>query len=832
MPDDQIHLVGAGPKRCCSCKNDRPCNCGCVCEDMTNLDDSGNTPTTKKQPNPSEDCYKAMQFNNYNYSDDPGQPTCQDPYEEPFIGPKAPCWMFVAKDCGDHQKCTQEEALTVCDSPTESIECDGEVIPVLKCYECPCTCETVSKLSGMAEGIFFNSKESCEEWRVDDDPGTQDCDKCVEVDFPQGENGSLCDDLRSNYINCAGNSACIGQQASEKCWTIVDKTCSDLGSGCSDGGDDPQGAKCEPSNSESDCPALQNCYSSCPNGTFTSEDACGEWRDSNDDDSCYVCEECASDDLANCWCVRPLSCEENGYYSGEDACDGDRVSFGCEGGGGIACATCMENDQCSEETDVDCWELVNESCDSIGGSFSNKEDCEDDLNSNESDRCYKCYQITDCDDCWSSNGRTEECWGVRPMNCSEIGGMSEEECELAIEASDEDAACLKCVDQECPETEDCFKVEAKTCAEMCRYDPETEDEKCCQEFCDEGQCMKECSIITPVGRCPDCVECRDCYCPCVTNARIVAKININVSGSGARPSSSVPDRLPFTYSFSVNMNETVDMEYLDYAGSACPPAPPPTIARCGSVYSGTKSGVVPSQLDARIKYPYGPGVPCPAPPSYCPNVTAQDVYCTGSAEGRSNTGCAPGNHVCLGGIVYSTSTSNPDNGYCDPEDYGHYEQSYCNYCWGWDPPECDGSDADCDDHDYEYACREDTPLTENCWPLNLSWTVDFCPDTLKLMRVSGGYDGNGGNANFSFDSNPSGASNTVALGWAYALNDYITVDQIPLYFTYNGWPGENFYGTNTPTSFSASGSVQIDFRFLSVPQHPVYGCDGNPVTDA
>ena len=230
--DPDIHLVGAGPKRCCSCKNDRPCNCGCVCEDMTNLDDSGNTPTTSKQPNPNEDCYKAMQFNNYNYSDDPGQPTCQDPYEEPFTGPKAPCWMFVAKDCGDHAMCTEEEAKQLCDSPEMKIMCDGEVIPVLKCYECPCDCETASKAAGYAEGMFFNSKASCEEWRVDDDPGSQDCDKCVEVPFPEGESGSICDDLRNNYINCKGNSACIGQQASQTCWMIVDKTCSDLGSGC------------------------------------------------------------------------------------------------------------------------------------------------------------------------------------------------------------------------------------------------------------------------------------------------------------------------------------------------------------------------------------------------------------------------------------------------------------------------------------------------------------------------------------------------------------------------------------------------------------------------
>ncbi len=494
MPDDQIHLVGTGPKRCCHCKNDRPCNCGCVCEDMTNLDDSGNTPTTNKQPNPNEDCYKAMQFNNYNYSDDPGQPTCQDPYEEPFIGPKAPCWMFVAKDCGDHQRCTKEEALTLCANPTESIECDGEVIPVLKCYECPCTCETVSKLSGMAEGIFFNLKADCDEYREESHPPGENCQKCVEVPFPEGENGSLCDDLRSNYINCAGNSACIGQQASQKCWMIVDKTCADLGSGCVEK-TEPEGLKCEPSESEVDCPLLQNCYSSCPNGTFTSEEDCGEWRDSNDDDNCYACEPCASADLPNCWCLRPLSCEENGYYDGEETCDNERVSLGCEGGGGIECATCMKNDQCSAETDVDCYELVNASCDSIGGSYNNEADCKADLVADGSNRCYKCYQITDCDDCWSGNGRSEQCWGVRPMTCSELEGMSEAFCDLEVQTR-ADGPCLKCTSFNCPETDDCFKLEAKTCAEMG-----------CQEFCDDDQDTEPCPKGISGGKCPECLTC-------------------------------------------------------------------------------------------------------------------------------------------------------------------------------------------------------------------------------------------------------------------------------------------------------------------------------------
>jgi len=236
MPDDEIYLVGAGPKRCCHCKNDRPCNCGCVCEDMTNLDDSGNTPTTKKQPNPNEDCYKAMQFNNYTYADDPGQPTCQDPYEEPFIGPKAPCWMFVAKDCGDHQKCTKEEALTVCDNPTESIDCDGEVIPVLKCYECPCDCEFVGK---QLQQAIFNTYDDCNAYlaaRASGEIGDSDdgpmCDKCVESDFPQGDNGSICDDLRTGAVNCAGNSSCVGQQEGNKCYFVVPLQCSDYGPDC------------------------------------------------------------------------------------------------------------------------------------------------------------------------------------------------------------------------------------------------------------------------------------------------------------------------------------------------------------------------------------------------------------------------------------------------------------------------------------------------------------------------------------------------------------------------------------------------------------------------
>jgi len=205
----------------------------------------------------------------------------------------------------------------------------------------------------------------------------------------------------------------------------------------------------------------------------------------------------------------------------------------------------------------------------------------------------------------------------------------------------------------------------------------------------------------------------------------------------------------------------------------------------------------------------------------CPNVTAEDVGCMSSYHPRK--GCAPENHVCLGGIAYHTSTGNPDNGYCDCNDYGIYDQSYCNYCQGWDPPECTDDSVDCDDHDYEYNCKESCPLTENCWPLDLSWSVDFCPDTQKLMRVSGGYNGNGGSAHFSFDSFNNMAPNTVALGYAYALNDYITVHQIPLYFTYHGWPGG---------SFSVSGTAQIDFRYLSFPQDPVNGCDGDPMTNA
>lgn len=234
--EENIHLVAAGPKRCCSCKNDRPCDCGCVCEDMTNLDDSGNTPTTSKQPNPNEDCYKAMQFNDYTYADDPGQPTCQDPYEEPFIGPKAPCWMFVAKDCGDHQKCTEEEALTMCDNPTESIDCDGEVIPVLRCYECPCDCEFVGR---QLQQAIFNTYDECNEYlaaRASGEIGDSDdgpmCDKCVEGDFPQGDHGSVCDDLRNNHINCAGNSSCIGQQEGDKCYYVVPLVCSDYGPDC------------------------------------------------------------------------------------------------------------------------------------------------------------------------------------------------------------------------------------------------------------------------------------------------------------------------------------------------------------------------------------------------------------------------------------------------------------------------------------------------------------------------------------------------------------------------------------------------------------------------
>ena len=500
----------------------------------------------------------------------------------------------------------------------------------------------------------------------------------------------------------------------------------------------------------------------------------------------------------------------------------------------------MANDLCSEETEVDCYELVNASCDSIGGSFSNKADCEDDLKSNESDRCYKCSRITDCDDCWSSNGRTEECWGVFPKTCSEIGGTSEADCEQAIEDSDVDAPCLKCVDQGCPETEDCFKVGAKTCAEICR---EGEDgEECCQEFCDEGQCMKECSIIDQVGKCPDCVECRDCYCPCVTNARIVAKINISIKGSGTLPVNSVPSTLPFKYSFVVNMDETVDMERLDWAGSICPPAPPPVIARCGSVYEGQKT-IVPSYLDAKTEFPYAPGVRCPVAEiqAMCGNVTAADIDCygavatrgpgyTGIPNFRGDIGCAPNNHVCTSGVVIHTSTSNPDNGYCDCDDgdLAGRDDSNCAYCQGWDPPECNGDSVDCDDHINEYQCKTTCPLTENCWPLDLSWSVDFCPDTGKLMRVSGGYNGAHG-AHFSFDSYNNMAPNTSALGYAYALNDYITVNQIPLYFTYNGRP--NWNGA-VHESYEVTGSAQIDFRYLSFPQDPVNGCDGNPMTNA
>ena len=486
---ESIHLVGAGPKRCCHCKNDRPCNCGCVCEDMTNLDDSGNTPTTSKQPNPNEDCYKAMPFNDYNYADDPGQPTCQDPYEEPFIGPKAPCWMFVAKDCGDHQKCTQEEALTVCDDPEESIECDGEVIPVLKCYECPCTCETVSKLSGMAEGIFFNSKASCDEWRVDDDPGTQDCDKCVEVPFPEGESGSLCDDLRNNYINCAGNSACIGQQASTTCWTIVDKQCSDLGSGCV-GKSEPEGVKCEPSESEADCPLLQNCYSSCPNGTFVSKDDCDQYLE-DEDSGCYKCEPCASADLANCWCLEPKTCSEisGGQYDDATACDNALVSANCEG-----CAYCYATYEC-EEQGLDCHEIQNYSCGDLGGSYTNKPDCDADLVATGTSNCYECLRITDCDECWSRDSNPIQCWGVFPMSCSKIGGMSEAECDLQVQIS-ADGPCLKCVDANCPETPDCFLLQGKTCVEMG-----------CDEFCDPDQCAVKCPDGISGGKCPECVKC-------------------------------------------------------------------------------------------------------------------------------------------------------------------------------------------------------------------------------------------------------------------------------------------------------------------------------------
>ena len=773
--EPDIHLVAAGPKRCCSCKNDRPCDCGCVCEDMTNLDDSGNTPTTKKQENPNEDCYKAMQFNNYNYSDDPGQPTCQDPYEEPFTGPKPPCWMFVAKDCGDHVMCTEEEAKQLCDYPEMRIMCDGEVIPVLRCYECPCDCETASKAAGYAEGMFFNSKASCEEWRVDDDPGSQDCDKCVEVPFPQGENGSICDDLRSNYINCKGNSACIGQQASTTCWTIVDKTCADLGSGCVEK-EEPEGVKCEPSASEADCPLLQNCYSSCPNGTFVSEEKCGEWRDANDDDGCYDCEPCASADLANCWCLRPRACEELGFYSGETECDNQRVSKGCEGGGGIECATCMKNDLCSEETEVDCYELVNTSCDSIGGSFSNKADCDESLVSDSSNRCYKCYQITDCDDCWSSNGRSEQCWGVRPMNCSEIGGMSGAACEQAIEDSDEDAVCLKCVDQECPETENCFKLEVKTCAEISG----------CAEFCDGGQASRECSTLdeqSESSRCPDCVECVDCPV-CVSDVTIHAVVNIFVSGAGEEtygpggqqaPQNSTR-KVPFEYSYNHSLDTKVKLN-TSYNYSRCS-------GLCGNTWNGSDE-YTEEYHNYYYKSAFAPGVVCPTSNNSC--IVISNCFGAVVRNGQViwDTGWSPNNDVCLSGVVYHVSSSFPPG--CK---WSNTDSSNCFYNQ-WDQCEDNG---DSDDHIMDHDC-----LTQ-CGPFGkwgIGAGVDFCADTGQLMRVSVSLAS--GDFTLDTDYHPGGHP----LGTAYSINDFITGSSVPMYLYYN--PPSGAFGPGT-----IGGSAQID----------------------
>lgn len=785
LKEENIHLVAAGPKRCCSCKNDRPCDCGCVCEDMTYQDDSGSTPTTEKQENPDEDCYKAMQFNNYNYSDDPGQPTCQDPYEDtyedPFVGPKAPCWMFVAKDCGDHVMCTEEEALTLCDSPTKINKCGGDVVPPLDCYECPCTCETVSKASGMAEGIFYNTKDSCEEARVDDDPGHEDCDKCVEVPFPEGENGSLCNDLRSNYINCAGNSACLGQQEGTSCWMIVDKTCADLGSGCVDN-PETKGIRCEPSSSESDCPALQNCWSSCPNGTFVSEDDCDQHLEDMDDDAgCFKCEPCNFDEETDCWCLAHKSCEDLHLYDGETNCDNDRVSFGCEGGGGTECATCKKSDECIEESPgLDCYELVATSCSSIGGSYSNKADCDEALVADSSNRCYKCYRITDCDDCWSSMGRGTECWGVRPMNCSEIGGMSGAECEQAIEDADEDAFCLKCVDQNCPETENCFKLETKTCAEICR------DDECCQEFCDEELDSKECSILSgqpSESRCPDCVECHEKTCPvCISDVTIHAVVNIFVSGTGATTygGSGGNRTVPFEFKFNHALDTRVNL------GRSI------NSTRCSGICGSTWEGVdfyTAKAHDFYQKWDYAPGVTCPQS-GECFVITE----CFGATVINGNvswdTGCAPGNDVCPSGMVYHESKNNPP-GCTYQTDESNCAYSFWNFC---------EETGDYDDHIEEWDCSSECGVGQ----FEIGAGVDFCADTGELMRVSvGSPDGRWG-----LDTEPGGHP----LGFAYSINDYITVSQVPMYLSY-GYPE----GANSPGTIGGSAQIDVIYHTYTAP---------------
>lgn len=369
------------------------------------------------------------------------------------------CW--TCEDC--LQLCTVcEDVCAVCE-----VGCDTCWI----CEECIKVCQNCDAcLECAGDGCGNGCEQLCEDCCSENDARCVICHECVLCSSIKCEECGFCIECAPECQMCDECLECAGDGCANDCGQICESCVGD---------------------NEGACPECGQCF------------LCVNWKC----DSCYMCEDCMTEEYACSICEECIECYASGKCENCNACwNCVPICTSCEN----ACTECSTLCSDCEEYCEDCAVI----CESCGVCENCAQLCED------CGLCENC--VTLCDSC----GVCEECV-VLCAGCEEI-------CEdCASDWCGECGSCDDCVQicencysicEECADTFCSMCYNCSDCEEICTGCEEI-CKGCAFEWCNECGSCGDCAIVcAECGlMCKDCVDdwcincdsCSDCtdFCP-------------------------------------------------------------------------------------------------------------------------------------------------------------------------------------------------------------------------------------------------------------------------------------------------------------------------------